>query len=1039
MLNKISYLLAGGMLDFMKRPLSLVMHFFGELWNLVFVLVYWLFWGVAFVVNFVEIAFKKIAGLDTIYLNGSAYNGAKDGSGKDLVYAFITDATVMNVFWSIVALSIVLLFVFTIIAMIKSEFTLDLKGSAKGPIISRALKSFVNMLVVPTIAIISIFGTNILTKTIYDLFDANGDTIVSKCFLLGGMSSNRARTDEKFSKYISNGSNWISGGSSPFVGKTGESLAKAIDNAFAKATDCRVTFKVYDNDERLDREEDEEYADWNALFMKYPENGSKYSMFDVKQVNYFYDLTQFNFVLAIGSAVAIGLVLLSVTLVLLKRIFELTILFLLAPPMIAIAPLDGGQAEKKWRQEFLKRLLAIIGPIFAINMFFLLIPLFEGISLFGGKSGNIFGFASIGASTASSVSTMTGGIIAAVTVIPLYDMLFQVICIYTGLSILKSASAILSNLLGVEDLVKSGAEAAKSAQGNFYKATKVAGAVGGLAVKGAATALKAGAAPFSALGNTLKTQRSRGEAKGQLDAAEDKAAEAGDNVSKAESDYNDAVANVRNSDDYKAAQDRLKKLEEADDGTSHSKAEIAKAREGLEQMVTDGTANQKTALDEARAAKEKADMSVQHRKAGISERREAAMEAKAAKEEAKYRSENTNEYKTDAKYFDSKTGLYKRDEYRKLAEERDKEIEAGAKEARLNRIATDSGKFGTAVANRNVLKNIASAYETEWGENSDKTSFLAQATTKAVNFTTGANPIGLDLSKIPLLKKVPDLLNSVKEYGAVSGSSAVRRMNDAISGAMGEVGGDIWKTWFNKNARAKMWESVPEDKARGAGIDNGLLMEARNKFTKGEEEKAARKAAEKEIRRMLAQNMGGGLGMAIAQQYKLLESGNLNAAQIKKVEAKIEELELKGGYNSINKNATKFYDEVTPGSDKAKQLQAFKDQMQMDAAQKAYAAEKANKERAIAAAAAAGDKPEVKISDMSGKDIAHLIAEQLEKALSSTGKGINIKGVDKGARINVNLGQAMNEAITSQVSVLQELSKALAEAFGDAKGNLPKK
>ena len=134
---------------------------------ILFVPLYLLFMGIAEVALFGETVFKKLAGIETIYLNGRAYSGGS-GNGQDLVYAFITNSAVQNVFFSIVALSFVLLFIFTIVALIKAEFALDLKGSAKSPIIGRALRSLVNFILVPAVSLISVVGVNFLTKTVYE-------------------------------------------------------------------------------------------------------------------------------------------------------------------------------------------------------------------------------------------------------------------------------------------------------------------------------------------------------------------------------------------------------------------------------------------------------------------------------------------------------------------------------------------------------------------------------------------------------------------------------------------------------------------------------------------------------------------------------------------------------------------------------------------------------------------------------------------------------------------------------------------------------
>ena len=60
-------------------------------WTSLFLVpLYLIFMGISTVSLFAETAFKKLAGIDTIYLNGNAYGGGSGttNNGQDLVYAF---------------------------------------------------------------------------------------------------------------------------------------------------------------------------------------------------------------------------------------------------------------------------------------------------------------------------------------------------------------------------------------------------------------------------------------------------------------------------------------------------------------------------------------------------------------------------------------------------------------------------------------------------------------------------------------------------------------------------------------------------------------------------------------------------------------------------------------------------------------------------------------------------------------------------------------------------------------------------------------
>jgi len=66
---------------------------------------------------------------------------------------------------------------------------------------------------------------------------------------------------------------------------------------------------------------------------------------------------------------------------LVKRIYTLSVLLLISPPVVAVTPLDS-KALERWRSAFLKNLLSIYGPIVGCNLFFILIPYVRRIQLF---------------------------------------------------------------------------------------------------------------------------------------------------------------------------------------------------------------------------------------------------------------------------------------------------------------------------------------------------------------------------------------------------------------------------------------------------------------------------------------------------------------------------------------------------------------------------------------------------------------------------------------------------------------------------------
>lgn len=961
--------------------------------------------GVMVIAYFAEIVFKKLAGIDPIYLNGEQLTGAS-GDGKDLVYGFITDTAVQNVFWSIVALSIVLLFVCTLIALIKSEFTIDLKGSAKGPIIGRAFKSLVNFITVPVITIVAILGTNFLTKSIYDMFGGEDSTIVTKCFYVGAYNANRARINTVFATDLHNnayssidsGDNQVfNNGTSPFEGKSQKEIADLIDQYFLEGKEITLEYnkvnffsEAYEGHLCTTFEEaagvligdaigqiyEYGYVNWSLILFGYPSSDGDINLIDLREVNFFYDLSEFDFILSVGSAVVMSWLLLSVGVVLLKRVFELTILFLLAPAMTAIAPLDGGQSEKKWRGEFMKRLLAVIGPIFAYNMYFLMVPLFENIELFGSLS-EVGGYASdaLGAvsATTSSSGSMLGAVVAGIALVfvaffVVFDIFFQLVCIFVGLSIVKSASALLSSLLGIEDLVKSGAENTKKAVDLGKKAALGATAMTGMAVRGVAATAKVVKGVGKGIANRFtEGGKSARAAKKQLKGAEEAEKQAADDVAEKDKALASAQEQVQSTDAYKQNEETITNLQKkksemgaliGDDYEALNKALIKRKILNGEKLSADEEKDKHKLISELKSSDPKlrsqdiygVGLAKRDRDAAEEDRSAAATKVELLKRGI--RSEDHGDFLDKAGNIIKESDL---DENKKEDKEKLDFLEQASKGG--------------------ILGHTKAAISSEFGKDSQKTSAIG-----SLFSSDGYEKFEKIASKI-----APTALPALKQWLNPDNSETntiKRRLNDALGGMFGENGGkDLWSIWFNKNARAGLYEGVPESKKRTSQIEQSLSWGARDKWQKDEDAKKARNEQEKLIRRMLATQKGGAFTAEYERLYNQREK-ETNQAQIEKLDAEIKKMEVNSG---IAQQARDFYDQATPGSAKAKQLAEFKEMINDKAMKDAAASEQKSKEKAFKATVATSDKPlDTKIKDMD----PNKMAEALKKAQGGQKSGM---------------------------------------------------
>ncbi|MGN0798107.1 MAG: hypothetical protein ACI4L7_00830, partial [Christensenellales bacterium] len=195
----------GNMLSAIDKWWQVTMGVLGEALNLIGYLFYAVFTGVGMLIDFVMSLFRKLAGIEsmTLQAGGKQITVGGEGNWTDITYAFITSEAVQTAFWTILAMCIALLVVFTIFAIVKSEFATDAKGAAKGPIIQRAVKSVLNFFLIPVISFVSIYGANMLTKAVAATFKAGSNyNITNLVFNAGALNANRVSLDNGFANYL---------------------------------------------------------------------------------------------------------------------------------------------------------------------------------------------------------------------------------------------------------------------------------------------------------------------------------------------------------------------------------------------------------------------------------------------------------------------------------------------------------------------------------------------------------------------------------------------------------------------------------------------------------------------------------------------------------------------------------------------------------------------------------------------------------------------------------------------------------------------
>ena len=490
--------------------------FFKSLFDLIPKIMYLLYASMACVLDVLQLFFRKLAGLDVYYVDGKTIQGdivtnfitGILGINKDN----LTYSALSTVFWSMVVFGIIICFACTIFAIIKSHYNYDEKA-AKGPMqyVYTAGKSILNMVVVPIIVVLgmyvseavltaldmitstnsgsidALYGADVTnthlvkvntltgkqTSIYYDIFGFhsgivygagagdNGDTknqerygliasvsqpFSGSLFKVAGFNASRVRLGQiTVNKKFTGGKN-AEGSFKLFKNaKDDRELADMIDTAFA----CNLHSKTWFN---------LEYDFGSIVSFRYFTNyltvgSNSFSKFNVGLVWYYYDLWQFNFIVGFAGIIVCLSIFINVILGLITRIFMCIVLFLVAPPLFGLAPLDGGKAGKGWRENFMKQALMAYGAVVGMNLVLMILPYMNEIDFFN---------------------------------IPVADYFASTLVIIVGLITIKAVIATLSGLIGAADANETGgkikdevADVAGKATKMTVGAAKIGGKIGG--------------------------------------------------------------------------------------------------------------------------------------------------------------------------------------------------------------------------------------------------------------------------------------------------------------------------------------------------------------------------------------------------------------------------------------------------------------------------------------------------------------------------------------------------------------------------------
>lgn len=152
---------------------------------------------------------------------------------------------------------------------------------------------------------------------------------------------------------------------------------------------------------------------------------------------------QLNVIILLFATVLVFKILMQSVWGLIKRIYDITILFMVMPGFASTMPIDGGDRFAKWKDKLIKSVFSAYGVLIGLNVFFVLVPVIDN------AVGNIFTYADL-------PSTIVNNFLFSR---PDYlNELVKIMFILVALTLMQSLPELFSGLIGSDDVLKGGGE-----------------------------------------------------------------------------------------------------------------------------------------------------------------------------------------------------------------------------------------------------------------------------------------------------------------------------------------------------------------------------------------------------------------------------------------------------------------------------------------------------------------------------------------------------------------------------------------------------
>ena len=478
--------------------------------------IYFLYTCLASAVDAMQMLARRICGLDVYYVGGEEVinqdpitqfvNGILGFGDSAGAYQALN-----TTFWSLAIFALILLALSSMIAIIKAHYNEDTSKTNPSKILYNAFKSIVTFAIVPFAVIIGIQLSSLLLRTLdnitntpateealtgiygadavnnffavvderqgedstitqkiyssYDMFGAGAPStnapISGMLFKAAAYNANRFRNGDYNYKTqmlldMGTGGNLFGNTNSPGYNSAEdkqEYVAYQVDYAFMNNLHFQSEKSYYSLSEEAN---DCGLTIWNRIDVFAQAMFDSFSKYNVSLIWLYYDLWQFNFIVAFAGVFAVFGMMISIILGLMIRLIKTAAMFLIYPPLLGLAPMDDFKAFKSWSNEFIKQILSTYGAVIGLNLLFLILPYVQTITFFN---------------------------------VGILDAIVNVVFLIAGLVMAKDFISMVAGFVGGGDVFSTGEGAKGNVGKSLTKGLKAATGVGMVPAK----ALKTGA------------------------------------------------------------------------------------------------------------------------------------------------------------------------------------------------------------------------------------------------------------------------------------------------------------------------------------------------------------------------------------------------------------------------------------------------------------------------------------------------------------------------------------------------------------------